>query len=215
MTGVQTCALPIWTPELTAAAIAALKGGAAAPEVPRIEHGGATWLDLRGIRIEQTQLDDAIIRQANLRWAHLRDVGLRDTAFTDCNLSHAAFVDCYLRRTRFAGCNIVSARFERCEFSHATIEDSRLDFASFRECEITLQTVRFRDDADPHVQARGVVVEAPDEEAGGVLMHNIIPRLSDTPGKIRTPAARLGEHTREILTRLGVSDEQRAAAPAL
>jgi len=64
---------------------------------------------------------------------------------------------------------------------------------------------------DPHVQARGVVVEAPDEEAGSVLMHNIIPRLSDTPGKIRTPAARLGQHTREILTRLGVSDEQRAA----
>ncbi len=31
---------------------------------------------------------------------------------------------------------------------------------------------------DPHVQARGVLVEAPDEEAGSVLMHNIIPRLS-------------------------------------
>ncbi|MSO90039.1 MAG: CoA transferase [Acetobacteraceae bacterium] len=64
---------------------------------------------------------------------------------------------------------------------------------------------------DPHVQARGVVVEVPDTEAGSVLMHNIIPRLSGTPGKLRTPAARLGEHTKEILTRLGVSDEQRAA----
>lgn len=143
-----------WTPELTAAAIAALKGQPAAANVPRIEHEGASWLDLRGIRIEQTQLDDATIQRANFRWAHLRDVGLRDTAFRDCNLSHAAFVDCYLRRTRFAGCDIVSARFERCEFSHASIENSRLDFASFRECEITLQTVRFRDDADPHVQAR-------------------------------------------------------------
>ena len=64
---------------------------------------------------------------------------------------------------------------------------------------------------DPHVQARGVIVEAPDADAGSVLMHNIIPRLSDTPGKIRTPAARLGEHTKEILTRLGVSNEQRTA----
>ena len=31
---------------------------------------------------------------------------------------------------------------------------------------------------DPHVQARGVLVEAPDDEAGSVLMHNVIPRLS-------------------------------------
>ncbi len=64
---------------------------------------------------------------------------------------------------------------------------------------------------DPHVQARGVVVEAPDAEAGSVLMHNIIPRLSGTPGKLRTPAARLGQHTKEILTRLGVGEAQRAA----
>ena len=44
-----------WTPELTAAAIAALKGQPTAANVPRIEHGGATWLDLRGIRIDEVQ----------------------------------------------------------------------------------------------------------------------------------------------------------------
>ena len=45
---------------------------------------------------------------------------------------------------------------------------------------------------DPHVQERGVLVEAPDAEAGSVLMHNVIPRLSDTPGRLRRPAPGLG-----------------------
>jgi crotonobetainyl-CoA:carnitine CoA-transferase CaiB-like acyl-CoA transferase len=35
-------------------------------------------------------------------------------------------------------------------------------------------------------------------------MHNVIPRLSDTPGRLRMPAPRLGEHTEEILGQLGV-----------
>ncbi len=35
-------------------------------------------------------------------------------------------------------------------------------------------------------------------------MHNIIPRLSATPGRLRRPAPRLGEHTAEILGTLGL-----------
>ena len=35
-------------------------------------------------------------------------------------------------------------------------------------------------------------------------MHNIIPRLSDTPGRLRRPAPEIGEHTAEILGELGV-----------
>ncbi len=35
-------------------------------------------------------------------------------------------------------------------------------------------------------------------------MHNIIPRLSATPGRLRRPAPRLGEHTAEILGSLGL-----------
>ncbi|MCE9641717.1 MAG: pentapeptide repeat-containing protein [Betaproteobacteria bacterium] len=143
-----------WTPELTAAAIRVLKGHPAAVEVPSMDHDGRTYLDLRGIRIEQIQLDAAVIRNANLRWSSIRDVGLKGTQFLECNLSHANFFECYFRDTEFQQCDIVSAKFERSEFSDASIEDCRLDFASFRECEITLQTVRFRDDADPHVQAR-------------------------------------------------------------
>ena len=30
-------------------------------------------------------------------------------------------------------------------------------------------------------------------------MHNVVPRLSATPGAMRMPAPALGEHTREVL----------------
>jgi crotonobetainyl-CoA:carnitine CoA-transferase CaiB-like acyl-CoA transferase len=45
-------------------------------------------------------------------------------------------------------------------------------------------------------------------------MHAVPVRLSDTPGTIRTPAPRLGEHTREILAEAGLSDEDIDAALA-
>jgi crotonobetainyl-CoA:carnitine CoA-transferase CaiB-like acyl-CoA transferase len=90
------------------------------------------------------------------------------------------------------------------------------NMAVFEAAEITATPVydidQFLD--DPHVQARGVIVEAPDAEAGSVLMHNIIPRLSGTPGKLRIPAPDLGQHTREILSGLGYTAEQVAALVA-
>jgi len=64
---------------------------------------------------------------------------------------------------------------------------------------------------DPHVQERGIVVEAPDDEMGEVPMHAIVPRLSGTPGRLRRPSPAVGEHTREILSRIGYSSERIAA----
>ncbi len=81
---------------------------------------------------------------------------------------------------------------------------------AFARAEVTAAPVyeidQFLD--DPHVQERGVVVEAPDAEAGSVLMHNIIPRLSATPGRLRLPAPAIGEHTREVLTAIGYDAER-------
>ncbi|HZN26993.1 MAG TPA: hypothetical protein VFB75_22400, partial [Burkholderiales bacterium] len=35
-------------------------------------------------------------------------------------------------------------------------------------------------------------------------MHHVVPRLLRTPGSIRTPAPRLGEHNRALLSELGI-----------
>jgi crotonobetainyl-CoA:carnitine CoA-transferase CaiB-like acyl-CoA transferase len=59
--------------------------------------------------------------------------------------------------------------------------------------------------ADPHVRAREIVVDLPDAEMGTVPMHTIVPRLSVTPGHLRTPAPGLGEHTAAILGQIGCS----------
>jgi crotonobetainyl-CoA:carnitine CoA-transferase CaiB-like acyl-CoA transferase len=79
------------------------------------------------------------------------------------------------------------------------------NMAIFEKAEVTANPVYEIDQLldDPHVQERGVIVEAPDEEAGSVLMHNVIPRLSETPGRLRYAAPSLGQHTRELLTELG------------
>jgi len=58
--------------------------------------------------------------------------------------------------------------------------------------------------ADPHVRAREIVTELPDDEMGSVPMHAVVPRLSGTPGEIRTAAPALGEHNASILGGLGL-----------
>jgi crotonobetainyl-CoA:carnitine CoA-transferase CaiB-like acyl-CoA transferase len=85
--------------------------------------------------------------------------------------------------------------------------------AVFQAAEVTAIAVYEIDQflEDPHVQARGLMVEVPDDDAGSVLMHDVVPRLSDTPGKLRHPAPRLGQHTREILLSIGYGDARIAA----
>jgi len=57
---------------------------------------------------------------------------------------------------------------------------------------------------DPHVVERELVADYPDDEMGAFPMHHVIPRLSRTPGAIRTPAPTLGEHNRALLAEAGV-----------
>jgi len=54
----------------------------------------------------------------------------------------------------------------------------------------------------PFVMGREAIVELEDADMGSVPMHNIVPRLSASPGAFRRPAPRLGEHTTEILSEL-------------
>jgi crotonobetainyl-CoA:carnitine CoA-transferase CaiB-like acyl-CoA transferase len=90
------------------------------------------------------------------------------------------------------------------------------NMAVFQAAEVTANPVYEIDQliADEHVQARGIIVEAPDEEAGSVLMHNVIPRLSGTPGRLRHPAPSLGQHTREVLQEIGYTTERIAGLAA-
>ena len=76
----------------------------------------------------------------------------------------------------------------------------------FERAEVTAAPVYDIDQfmADPHVIEREILVDLPDDDLGRLPMHNIIPRLSDTPGRLRRPAPSLGQHTAEILGGLGL-----------
>jgi len=54
----------------------------------------------------------------------------------------------------------------------------------------------------PYTAGREVIVEVEDADMGSLPMHNVVPRLSGSPGGFRRPAPRLGEHTEEILAEL-------------
>ncbi len=61
--------------------------------------------------------------------------------------------------------------------------------------------------ADPHFIEREIIADYPDPDTGQLPMHHVVPRLLDTPGSIRSPAPRLGEHNRSLLAEIGVDDD--------
>jgi formyl-CoA transferase len=81
--------------------------------------------------------------------------------------------------------------------------------AAFERAEVTAAPVYEIDQfiADPHVVAREILVDLPDAELGRLPMHNIIPRLMATPGRLRRPAPALGERTAEVLGGLGLDNQ--------
>ena len=91
----------------------------------------------------------------------------------------------------------------RAFISAHTLEEG---MAFFEQNEITAAPVYDIDQfvADPHVKARGIVVDLPDKDMGTIPMHAVVPRLSVSPGALRRPAPELGEHTAELLGRIGV-----------
>ena len=73
-----------------------------------------------------------------------------------------------------------------------TLDDN---LAHFGRYEVTVGPVLNVDQLmrDRHVRERQVLVDVPDPELGSVTMHNVVPRLSRTPGRIRSTAPRIGQ----------------------
>ena len=53
--------------------------------------------------------------------------------------------------------------------------------------------------SDPQYLARDMIVQTHDSEGRQLLVPGIVPKLGATPGRLRTPAPRLGEHNASVL----------------
>jgi len=68
---------------------------------------------------------------------------------------------------------------------------------------------------DPHFQARDAIVSVPHPDFGELKMQNVAPKLSETPGGIRSPSPSLGQHNDEVYRDLlGLSEERYAELKA-
>lgn len=62
---------------------------------------------------------------------------------------------------------------------------------------------------DPQYKALESIISVDDPELGPVKMQNVLFRLSETPGEVRTTGPRLGEHNEEIYSQLGMDKQRR------
>jgi crotonobetainyl-CoA:carnitine CoA-transferase CaiB-like acyl-CoA transferase len=60
---------------------------------------------------------------------------------------------------------------------------------------------------DPHVRETGMLVEVDDADLGPVLQHNVMWRMSESPGRIRFTGRGIGQDTDEVLSELGYDAE--------
>jgi len=67
---------------------------------------------------------------------------------------------------------------------------------------------------DPHFRARGMIVAQVTRGGWSLDVPGVVPRLTGTPGTLRSPAPLLGEDTDAVLRELGLGDEAIAALRA-
>jgi len=113
-----------------------------------------------------------------------------------------------------------SARIQHRDLVDAAIgswfsqRDSEEALAIMREAGATVGPIYSIADAarDPHFQGRKVFVDVEDKDFGVMPMHNILPRLSATPGGFFRPAPDLGADGGAILSEIGLADSVIARA---
>ena len=60
----------------------------------------------------------------------------------------------------------------------------------------------------PYILDRNILIEHHNNEYGNILMHQAFPRLSKTPGKVKSSAPSIGENTNNILKEIGLTKSQ-------
>ena len=68
--------------------------------------------------------------------------------------------------------------------------------------------------ADPQVQDREMLIRVEDEDLGPLLQHNVLYRMSATPGAIRSTGRGHGADTDQVLTELGLTTDRIAGLRA-
>jgi crotonobetainyl-CoA:carnitine CoA-transferase CaiB-like acyl-CoA transferase len=88
------------------------------------------------------------------------------------------------------------------EFIHKRSQDQNL--ALFAEANVTVGPIRSVPELldDPFVLSREVMVNAANRQGRVLPMHNIVPRLSGTPGVFMRPAPSIGEHNAVVRAEL-------------
>jgi crotonobetainyl-CoA:carnitine CoA-transferase CaiB-like acyl-CoA transferase len=109
-------------------------------------------------------------------------------ATNDARVRHNALVDAALARA----------------IGERTLDDMR---GLFESSDLTACAVYDIADItkDPHVIARGILVDVPDPELGAVRMTAATPRLTATPAAVRWAGPPLGAHNAEVYGALGIS----------
>ena len=60
----------------------------------------------------------------------------------------------------------------------------------------------------PYVLDRKILIEHYNNNYGNILMHQAFPRLSKTPGKVKSSAPSIGENTNDVLKEIGLTKSQ-------
>jgi formyl-CoA transferase len=67
---------------------------------------------------------------------------------------------------------------------------------------------------DPHYRAREMILRQDTRDGWSLDVPGVVPKLSGTPGTLRSPAPRLGEDTDAVLRELGLGEAAIAALRA-
>ena len=88
------------------------------------------------------------------------------------------------------------------------VQTCALPISFFEQAEVTIGPIYDISQIieDPHVIERELLADYPDPDMGAFPMHHVVPRMSGTPGAIRSVAPQIGEHNRALLAELGIDD---------